>query len=45
MATDPVCGMTVNPENAAGKHEYDGQTYHFCSQHCLTKFKKTRSDS
>ena len=38
MATDPVCGMTVNPESAAGKHEYKGQTYHFCSQHCLTKF-------
>ncbi|MGH7855305.1 MAG: heavy metal translocating P-type ATPase [Candidatus Binatia bacterium] len=40
MATDPICGMTVDPKNAAGKHEYDGQTYYFCSQHCVTQFKK-----
>jgi Cu+-exporting ATPase len=40
MATDPICGMTVDPKNAAGKHEYDGQTYYFCSQHCMTQFKK-----
>ena len=24
-ATDPVCGMTVDPGSAAGKHEYNGQ--------------------
>ena len=36
---DPVCGMSVNPSTAAGKHEYSGQTYYFCSQHCLAKFK------
>jgi P-type Cu+ transporter len=40
MATDPICGMNVDPKNAAGKHEYDGQTYYFCSQHCMTQFKK-----
>ena len=40
MATDPICSMTVDPKNAAGKHEYDGQTYYFCSQHCMTQFKK-----
>jgi Cu+-exporting ATPase len=40
MATDPICGMTVNPEAAAGKHDYNGQTYYFCSQHCLAKFKE-----
>jgi Cu+-exporting ATPase len=38
-AIDPVCGMTVNPESAAGSHEYDGTTYYFCSTHCLNKFK------
>ncbi len=37
-ATDPVCGMTVNPEAAAGSYEYNGQTYYFCSTHCLKKF-------
>ncbi|HKS08827.1 MAG TPA: heavy metal translocating P-type ATPase [Pyrinomonadaceae bacterium] len=36
---DPVCGMTVNPLSAAGSFEYNGQTYFFCSQHCLHKFR------
>jgi len=28
---DPVCGMTINPMDAAGKSEYQGQPYYFCS--------------
>jgi Cu+-exporting ATPase len=40
MATDPICGMTVDPKSAAGTHEHNGQTYYFCSQHCVTQFKK-----
>jgi Cu+-exporting ATPase len=40
MATDPICGMNVDPESAAGTHEHNGQTYYFCSQHCVTQFKK-----
>ena len=36
--TDPVCGMTVDPADAAGKSEYQGETYWFCSTHCLKKF-------
>src|SRR3954471_5988624 len=39
MALDPVCGMTVDPAKAAGHFEYNGATYHFCSQHCLHTFK------
>ena len=39
IAVDPVCGMTVAPESAAGSLEHAGQTYHFCSQCCLEKFK------
>jgi Cu+-exporting ATPase len=35
---DPVCGMTVNPSTAAGKHDYNGKPYYFCSTHCLHKF-------
>lgn len=34
MATtvkDPVCGMDIDPATAAGKCEYKGQTYYFCS--------------
>ena len=38
--TDPICGMNVEPERAAGSHVYNGQTYYFCSQHCLAKFKE-----
>jgi len=36
---DPVCGMTVNPATAAGHADYQGKTYHFCSQHCVQAFK------
>jgi Cu+-exporting ATPase len=36
---DPVCGMTVDPRSAAGSHEHQGNTYYFCSQHCLHAFK------
>ncbi|VTT99160.1 copper-exporting atpase : Cu2+-exporting ATPase OS=gamma proteobacterium Hiromi1 GN=TBH_C1459 PE=3 SV=1: YHS: E1-E2_ATPase: Hydrolase [Gemmataceae bacterium] len=38
-ATDPVCGMTVDPATAAGATTHAGTTYHFCSTHCLTKFR------
>jgi P-type Cu+ transporter len=37
--TDPICGMTVEPERAAGSYVHKGRTYYFCSQHCLAKFK------
>jgi len=36
---DPVCGMTVNPQKAAGSSIYRGQTYHFCSKSCVAKFE------
>ncbi len=41
---DPVCGMTVNPAKAAGSFEYRGDTYFFCSVHCLEKFRKAPSE-
>jgi Cu+-exporting ATPase len=28
---DPVCGMEVDPQTAAGKSLYNGKTYYFCS--------------
>jgi YHS domain-containing protein len=40
MAKDPVCGMEVDPANAAGKSEYQGETYYFCSPGCKTAFDK-----
>ena len=37
---DPVCSMTVDPERAAGHVEYKGETYYFCSTHCVHKFRE-----
>jgi len=37
---DPVCGMDVDPRDAAGKAEYQGRTYYFCSLECKQKFEK-----
>ena len=36
MATDPICGMTVD-EATARSAEKDGQTFYFCSDHCRQK--------
>ena len=36
---DPVCGMTVVPEKAAGTSEHKGATYFFCSAGCKQKFE------
>src|SRR5256714_5246996 len=40
VQVDPVCGMTVNPDTAAGSFEYQGTTYYFCSTHCLHRFRE-----
>src|SRR5262245_11443242 len=37
---DLICGMEVEPSKAAGNHVHNGQTYFFCSHHCLAKFKE-----
>jgi YHS domain-containing protein len=38
MVQDPVCGMKIDPQAAAGKSEYQGQTYYFCSMGCKNAF-------
>jgi Cu+-exporting ATPase len=38
MERDVVCGMQVDPAKAAGKSEYNGKTYYFCSPICKKKF-------
>ena len=35
---DPVCGMTVDPATSKHRHEHHGETFHFCSNGCRTKF-------
>lgn len=37
--TDPVCGMSVDPETAQYKYAYKQHDYYFCAAHCLDKFK------
>ena len=38
FATDPICGMKVDPSTAVSL-EKNGTVYYFCCQGCLTKFK------
>lgn len=40
MEIDPVCGMEVDPQSAAGSYEFRGVTYYFCSTGCLEDFKE-----
>ena len=35
---DPVCHMDIEPVRAAGRSEYQGQTYYFCSPGCKRDF-------
>jgi YHS domain-containing protein len=36
---DPVCGMTVEPSEAAAAWDHEGSTYYFCSVACFERFK------
>ena len=36
--TDPVCGMTVEPDKTEHHAHHDARDYHFCSNGCKTKF-------
>jgi YHS domain-containing protein len=38
MVTDPVCGMQIDSDDAAGSEERDGRMYYFCSQTCHDAF-------
>jgi len=38
MAEDPVCGKSVDPDQASCKSEHRGQTYYFCSLQCKQLF-------
>ncbi len=39
LLQDPVCGMQVKP-GSDYQFDYDGESYAFCSDHCLQKFTK-----
>jgi Cu+-exporting ATPase len=36
---DPVCGMEVTPEDAAGTFQYKGEQFYFCNESCLEQFQ------
>jgi Cu+-exporting ATPase len=38
MVLDPVCGMKVDPQKAAGSLVLEGKPYFFCCAACLKKF-------
>lgn len=39
VATDPVCGMTVDPAAAPASLEQRGTIYYFCSPRCRERFR------
>lgn len=38
MATDPICGMSVDERSAELRLVRGSRTYYFCSSHCLREF-------
>src|SRR5262245_7795764 len=36
---DPVCGMTISPADSVGEVVHRGQTYYFCNESCLERFR------
>ncbi len=35
---DAVCGMSIDPNGAAGTSQFQGEPYYFCSPACKEKF-------
>ena len=40
QVTDPVCGMVIDSDTAAGQSLFRDRTYYFCSQQCLQRFER-----
>ena len=41
MVIDPVCGMRIDPDDAAAEVEHAGTIYSFCSVACRDVFVAT----
>lgn len=41
---DPVCGMMIDSDNAAGSSDYQGTRYFFCSTDCKEEFDEHPAD-
>ncbi len=44
MATDPVCQMTVERDNAAATLEWEGTLYYFCARGCRDEFEQAPAE-
>ncbi len=44
MATDPICGMTVDPATAELHLVRDNRTFYFCSTSCLQQFAEPAAE-
>jgi YHS domain-containing protein len=42
-ATDPICGMPVDPEHAAAHRHINGQNVYFCSARCAEEFDRRQT--
>lgn len=40
MEKDPVCGMKVDPKQAAAQTKYNSKVYYFCAEGCKEAFEK-----
>jgi Cu+-exporting ATPase len=40
MEKDPVCGMLVKTDEAAGRSAYQGKSYFFCAVACKETFDR-----
>ncbi len=38
---DFVCGVNIEREKSAGSYDYQGKTYHFCSQERRDEFSRS----
>jgi YHS domain-containing protein len=39
IVTDPVCGMRIDPDDAAATAEHEGKIFYFCSEACRDRFE------
>ncbi|HET6590706.1 MAG TPA: YHS domain-containing protein [Candidatus Nitrosocosmicus sp.] len=44
MATDPVCGMTVDEKTTKHSSQYDGKNVYFCREACKNSFDSNPSN-
>ncbi len=41
---DPICGMEIDPKDAAETIDWNGERYYFCNPSCAAKFQKQHEE-